>query len=457
MPKRPFQPFARNSPFFRASLGLLSFVGGTWISAKFFFVPGGGASLNPAPIVAALDIEMNFRRFITDVSEAQYQTSARPGEKLSSEAEALGEQIDSWLENYPAATVRSPGLFRDVTDLSKAAKALMPALSERDRADSAIRQNLSQLAALDALIKKSAANPSQTEISELSSALSRILAQEALLLGGSREITPSALQSNLDAAHLATNAKLQRDGLAREKAALTEMEKIVAAIPTQIAALQSSRELTASASRRLASAEAQLHRELARLTATPKTNSPGSLEIFYFALGAAGLALLILTLVRCNPEKPGENPEAHLLSVIRTVLIGNPKTRAQIDKCGPLRELAIALNEMIAAFQEAEKRSQLANESLDLKIHARTAELWRANKALREESEQRAKAEHEFQQAQKMDALGKLAGSIAHDFNNLLTIIIGSTECARQRLGYNHQASSMLHTAEQAAERAAAL
>jgi PAS domain S-box-containing protein len=65
--------------------------------------------------------------------------------------------------------------------------------------------------------------------------------------------------------------------------------------------------------------------------------------------------------------------------------------------------------------------------------------------------------EAQLRQAQKMEAIGRLAGGIAHDFNNLLTVISGRSQLLLKRLGADAAAARDVDLIHATADRAATL
>ncbi len=132
-------------------------------------------------------------------------------------------------------------------------------------------------------------------------------------------------------------------------------------------------------------------------------------------------------------------PVQTLARITDRIRQGDIHLRAESEGPVEIRKLSEALNAMMDAIASGQER-------LQARVHQ-----------IEHQLQEMQQLQGQLAQAQKMEAVGRLAGGLAHDFNNLLTIILGNCELAMHNLGPEDNARTDLSHIMDAAERAAEL
>jgi signal transduction histidine kinase/ActR/RegA family two-component response regulator len=106
---------------------------------------------------------------------------------------------------------------------------------------------------------------------------------------------------------------------------------------------------------------------------------------------------------------------------------------------------------MLRGYRHANRQLSASNAEL---IQANTA-VAAANEALKAEVAERERAEAALIHAQKLQAVGLLAGGVAHHFNNLLSVVLGNLHLARRHMESGEDIGHYLADAAGGAQRGA--
>jgi signal transduction histidine kinase/ActR/RegA family two-component response regulator len=152
-------------------------------------------------------------------------------------------------------------------------------------------------------------------------------------------------------------------------------------------------------------------------------------------MATLGAAFIALILAYFAGYRLIHQPTEALLQATRRWQEGDLNARADIRASdSDLALLARSFNAMADQLQARAVEQSLQSTFLENRVAKRTQELSDTNNRLQVEIAGREKTEAALRQAQKLQAVGQLAGGVAHDFNNMLATIMGNLELMERRV-----------------------
>jgi len=185
-------------------------------------------------------------------------------------------------------------------------------------------------------------------------------------------------------------------------------------------------------------------------------------------------------MINCNLDLDEVTDYATTIGIDQEKLVAAARTLVPVDKVIFKRAVSFLqiLSEQISMLgfknlqqtqeivrrKQAEKLLQKAHDELEVTVQKRTKDLVQVNGSLLHEIHERKQAEKnkkelkdQLHHAQKMEAIGLMAGGVAHDLNNILTIITGYPELLLLQLPAESELRKPIEAIKEAGERAAAV
>ena len=105
-----------------------------------------------------------------------------------------------------------------------------------------------------------------------------------------------------------------------------------------------------------------------------------------------------------------------------------------LQTIGSERQQKTLLQGSIEALKETEQALQASRDQLEVRIKGLKSDLSRANEHVRHEKKEREGLEQQLYEAQKMEAIGRIAGGIANELSHLVSVIGRQTGVVLSRL-----------------------